>query len=174
MIYRHFYLNRKHKIIAYALLTIFAVTAVMMPALAFNLLGYTIAASALFLLGFFGYSLFSQYRSFSMIPSIAFYQMLLLTLLAIVFIIIPATSLQEIVGFLLFIALLLIALYHLYFRQKWTYYLPSTRHYIYGIVSLVGAIIVILYRDQSSERFMQVIGLIVLYYSVQQLWKLKR
>lgn len=174
MIYRQFYFNRKQRITVLTLTILFALLAIFFPVFTFNLLGYTIAGATLCLLGFYGFSLIKQYRHFLSIPLPAYYQLGLLTLLALVFIIIPATSLQDIVSLLLFFALLIIGIYHLYLRQKLMYLLPTNKNYIYGVVSLIGAFIVLFYREESSERFMQLIGCIFLYYAITELWKLRR
>jgi uncharacterized membrane protein HdeD (DUF308 family) len=163
-------LNRKILIGLYIFALFFGFIAILFPSFAFRFVGLVIMLLAAGLIFWFVTRMYQQFRYQGYIPKPWFLQTGMLSLIIFLLILIPASSLQSVIGFLLILSLIVLGVFQLYIAEKKILRKQARKNYFYGVSSLVLAVVVFFNLTQSSEIFMRMIGVVTVYYALMQLY----
>lgn len=163
-------IDRRLLLTFYISALVFGLIAIIFPSFAFRFLGLLIIIVAAAMIFLFVSRMYQQFRFQGYIPKQWLMQTGILSLVVFMFILIPASSLQSLVGFLLILGLTGLGIFQLYVAEKKILRKQGRKHYLYGVSSLILAVVVFFNLSQSSEIFMRIIGAVTVYYSLLQLY----
>jgi uncharacterized membrane protein HdeD (DUF308 family) len=163
-------IDRRLLLAFYISALVFGLIAIIFPSFAFRFLGLLIIVVAAAMIFLFVSRMYQQIRFQGYVPKQWLVQTGVLSLVVFMFILIPASSLQSLVGFLLILGLAGLGIFQLYLAEKKILRKQGRKHYLYGVSSLILAVVVFFNLSQSSEIFMRIIGAVTVYYALLQLY----
>lgn len=166
----HIIINPKILLVLNVLALTFGFIAILFPTFAFRFIGLLMIVLSGSFIFWFVSRMYQQFKYQGYIPKQWFVQTGVLSLVVFMFILIPASSLQSLVGFLLIIGLAGLGVFQLSLAEKKVLRKQARKNYLYGVSSLIVAVIVFFNLNQSSEIFMRMIGVVTVYYTLLQLY----
>jgi uncharacterized membrane protein HdeD (DUF308 family) len=144
---------------------IFGVIAILSPSFAYQIIGVTIGIYGIAYGGILGYRWFKKFKVLPDLQNQNLIIVLTMIALGVILILIPLTILKQTIAVLIIVALLGVAVYHLYFvRQQ--YINPLTfKNYLFGFSSIALALVVFFFINETSNLVMIALGAFLVIYS---------
>jgi uncharacterized membrane protein HdeD (DUF308 family) len=164
--------NRQEKMlfIFYALLAVFGIIAMIVPNFAYQILGLIIGIFTISYASILAYQIYQHLKVSSTIPVVYLAFTAIVFSIGVIFIFIPASSIQLIVGLIVLISLALFSFYNLYIHKYQLHKRMDISHWMVGIGSAVLAMLVLFNLNKTSEIFMFILGGVFLYYALMQIF----
>jgi uncharacterized membrane protein HdeD (DUF308 family) len=154
----------------YALLATFGLVAMIVPSFAYQILGLVIGIFTISYASILAYQIYQHLRISTVIPLVHVAFAAIVFSIGVIFIFIPARSIQFIVGLIVLISLALFSFYNLYVHKYQLHKPMDVSHWMVGIGSAVLATLVLFNLNKTTEIFMFILGGVFLYYALMQIF----